>query len=133
MEKNWMDGDLVYPSNLDRKDGIRKIDLVDVKTRYRNMRKQLDNAWELLIRRGWWSYLTPFPLLDHDVIIVFLTEKEVRGKVSVHYLFDEDKGMWEVILAMVDEVHMTFPYPPGKVPPEVFKINGDSYDGPEPN
>lgn len=108
-----------------KKDGIGKIDLVDLKVRNLNLRKQLDQAWELLVRRGWWSYLTDFPLLDHDVIMVWVTEKEIRSKISIHYLFDQEQEMWEIILAMVEEVHMSFPYPPGKIKPEKFMVNGD--------
>lgn len=112
-----------------KKDGIGKIDLADLKVRNLNLRRQLEHAWELLVRRGWWSYLTDFPLLDHDVIMVWVTEKEIRSKISIHYLFDQEQEMWEIILAMVDEVHLSFPFPPGKIEPELLKINGDSHEG----
>lgn len=88
---------------------IGSIDLVDLQTRSANLRAQLGEVWDILIDRGWWSYVTDFPLLDFDLIIIWLTEKGWRQRVSVHFLFNEKVGLWEVILAYREDVYLTFP------------------------
>lgn len=110
-------------------DGINKFELGELQNRSRGLRKQLDQVWDLLLRRGWWSYLTEFPLIDHDLIMAWITENGVRPMISIHYLFNEEHKLWEIILAYGDDVGLSFPYPPGRIQPETIKVNGDSHAG----
>lgn len=106
------------------KDG-KKFNLEELMVRELGLRRQLDQAWDLLIRRGWWSYLTDFPIIDHEVIMTWVLGKEHQENISIHYLFNEPENMWEIVLAMVDEVELSFPYPPGKIQPDKLMVNGE--------
>lgn len=93
---------------------IAQFSLVELQTRAENLRKQLDSVAQLIIDRGWWSFMTDYPIMDHDVVIMWITETDLRPRVSVHYIWDKEQAMWEIIIASVGEVHLSFPYPPGR-------------------
>jgi len=80
----------------DNVDGMIKVDIMSLKARDLSLRKQLGEAYELLVRRGWWSYLTDFPILDHDLIMHWITDQKLRNRVSLHYLWDDEKNMWKL-------------------------------------
>lgn len=110
----------------------QSLDLEQRKSRKQNLISLLEVTWELLVKRGWWSYLTKYPVLDHEVIMSWIAKKKVSSMVSVHYLFDANKKMWEIGLAMTDppkksaKFELLWPHPPGRIRPEQLNIEGDN-------
>jgi len=101
-----------------------------VKDRQKALEKQLEAMKGTIIGRGWWSYLTPYPVIDFSTIMEVTAGWEIGPSLTIAILPAKfprsEPDMREVIIASVgeddDQVHVRFPLPPGRVDPEIPDI-----------